>query len=129
MKIKNTALFIIILLLSITAFSQEKKQEKWLVNDWKVSYAVVDGKKEMPDKNDGILFKKDYTALLFQEGEQMKGKWKYLPEKKIIELTIPAVGIKTKLKVTKLTAAEFVYETKYNDGPSFTYYLIAAPKK
>lgn len=115
---------------TIAVTGQTKQQaEKWLVNNWKVQYLFENGKKEVPGKgheNDGIIFQKNFAFTMLQEGQQLNGKWKYDQAKKQLELNIASVGIKTKLKVLKLTAVEFVYETKYDDGTVFKYHM--APK-
>lgn len=121
---------LLVMLVSFAMNAQTKQQaEKMLVNDWKVQYLFENGKKEVPDKtqvNDGIAFQKNFKFVMFQEGQQLNGTWKYIEAKKQLELNITSVGIKTKLQIVKLTATEFVYETKYDDGAAFKYHM--APK-
>jgi len=130
---KSKIIYIFLFLIIGFAMNGQNKQqaEKWLINNWKVQYLFENGKKEIPSKNqvnDGIVFQKNFGFTMFQEGQQLNGTWKYNEAKKQLELDITALGIKTKLKVLKLSVSEFVYETKYDDGTVFKYHMTPKVK-
>lgn len=131
---KNKLKYILFaLLVTFTLSAQTKQQaDTWLSKPWQVQYSFENGKKIIPNqkqKNDGITFYSNAKFSMTQGGEKLNGIWKYSESKKAIELNITSLGIKTNLKLVKLTANELIYETQYEDGTIFKYHLTPQLKK
>lgn len=105
-------------------------KDSMLCRAWKLASAEVFGVGKDPNekqKNDGVTFHYDQTALLTIEGESHAGKWVTDRARTVITVTAEGSNEIVRLKIKKLEKQELIIQHQDKDLITTTY--IYAPVK